>query len=118
VCELRESKAKPMHVERGRRRSGEKEGDKDRELARAPAIAGRQTGHRGLYLGRWQARAVRRDGAGGCCGVLAASRSDDAVWWRALRPVMAGRSRGSPAAAARRERGEEERDEEWASAAK
>jgi hypothetical protein len=80
TCGLRECKAKPMRVERGKR-SGERAGDMDRELTGAPALAGRKTGRRGLYLGRRHVRAVWRDGAGGCCGASAASRSDGAARW-------------------------------------
>jgi hypothetical protein len=89
----------------------------DQELAGAPAMAGRKKGRRGLYLGQRHVRAVRRDGVGGCCGASAASRSDGATRWRALRPAMAWRPRGSAAAAARLVRGEEEREEEWVSEA-
>jgi hypothetical protein len=91
-------------------------GDKDWELAKALAMAGRQTGHRGLYLRRGQARMVRHDEAGDCCEALVASRNDGAAQWQALRTPMAGWFSGF-AAAARREQGEEERKEEWASAA-
>jgi hypothetical protein len=56
-------------------------GDKDRELAGAPALAGRQTGHYGLYLGRGQEQMVWRDGAGSCCEALATSRNDGAARW-------------------------------------
>jgi hypothetical protein len=59
VCGLRESEAKTMHMERGRRRSEERAVDKDWKLAGAPAMAGRRTVHRVLYL-----RARSKDAGG------------------------------------------------------
>jgi hypothetical protein len=50
VCGLCESKAKPMCMEKGEKewREGMWQGA---GLTGAPAMAGRQTGHRGLFLG-------------------------------------------------------------------